>query len=161
MSEARGPAGGERNPPAPDPGRGRGSEPSEATSDVRRVSSGGPWEEEVGYSRAVAAGPYAFVSGCTAVVDRKVQHDGDPYEQTLAAFGVAGRALEELGLGLADVVQTRMYLVHSRDAEAVGRAHKKLFGDTRPAATMVSVGGLIDTMMLVEVEVVAYRGTGS
>jgi len=130
-------------------------------TDVRRVSSGGPWEDTIGYSRAIAAGPYVFVAGCTATVDGQTQHDGDPYQQTLAAFGIAGRALAELGLSLTDVVQTRMYLVHARDAEAVGRAHAELFGRTRPAATMVVVAGLIGSLMLVEVEVVAYRGTGS
>jgi enamine deaminase RidA (YjgF/YER057c/UK114 family) len=114
----------------------------------------------MGYSRAVAAGPYVFVSGCTATVDGQTQHDGDPYQQTLAAFGIAGQALAELGLSLADVVQTRMYVVHARDAEAVGRAHAELFGTTRPAATMV-VAGLIGSVMLVEVEVVAYRGAGT
>jgi enamine deaminase RidA (YjgF/YER057c/UK114 family) len=125
---------------------------------VTRISSGGPWEESVGYSRAVAAGPYVFVSGCTATVEGLTLHDGDPYQQTVAAFRVAERALAELGLGLSDVVQTRMYLVHARDADEVGRAHQELFGAVRPAATMVAVGGLIDTSMLVEVEVVAYRG---
>jgi enamine deaminase RidA (YjgF/YER057c/UK114 family) len=131
------------------------------SEDIKRVSSGGPWEEPVGYSRAVAAGPYVFVSGCTATRGGKVEHDGDPYQQALAAFRVAGQALGELGLTLTDVVQTRMYLVHARDADEVARAHAELFGSSRPAATMVVVSGLIDSMMLVEVEVVAYRGSGA
>jgi enamine deaminase RidA (YjgF/YER057c/UK114 family) len=126
-------------------------------SGVRRVSTGGPWEESIGYSRAVAAGPFVFVSGCTATVDGEVRHEGDPYAQTIEAFGVAARALKELGLSLADVVQTRMYVMHVRDQAAVGRAHREMFGDVRPAATMVEVGGLVDGRMLVEVEVVAYR----
>jgi len=109
----------------------------------------------------VAAGDFVFVSGCTAVVDGAVVGEGDPYEQALAAFGVAERALAQLGLGYGDVVQTRMYLVHARDSEAVGRAHAELFGAAPPAATMVVVAGLIDAMLLVEVELVAYRGGGS
>jgi enamine deaminase RidA (YjgF/YER057c/UK114 family) len=125
---------------------------------LQRISSGGPWEDRIGYSRAVAAGPFVFVSGSTSTVDGQVRHEGDPYQQTLEAFGVAGRALEELGLSLADVVQTRMYVVHARDSEAVGRAHSETFDAVRPAATMVEVAGLIDPQMLVEVEVVAYRG---
>ena len=127
-------------------------------SDIRRVVSGGPWEDTIGYSRAVAAGPFVFVSGATATIDGQVLHAADPYRQTLEAFGVVRRALEQLGLGLDRVVQTRMYVVHVRDHEAVGRAHRELFDDARPAATMVEVSGLVDPQMLVEVEVIAYRG---
>jgi len=129
-------------------------------SEVRRVGSGGPWEESVGYSRAVAAGPYVFVSGCTAMVDGTVVGEGDPYLQTRTALATAARALEELGVGLADVVQTRLYLTHIGDQEQVGRAHREVFGAFRPAATMLAVAGLVDPRMLVEVELIAYRGLG-
>jgi enamine deaminase RidA (YjgF/YER057c/UK114 family) len=125
---------------------------------LQRISSGGPWEDHIGYSRAVQAGPFVFVSGCTSTIDGQVRHEGDPYNQTLTAFGVAAKALEQLGLTLADTVQTRMYLVHARDSADVGRAHSELFDAVRPAATMVEVAGLIDPQMLVEIEVVAYRG---
>ncbi|RJK92965.1 RidA family protein [Vallicoccus soli] len=126
---------------------------------AERISSGGRWEEAIGYSRAVVAGPWVLVSGSTAATpDGVVEHEGDPYQQTLAAFRVAERALARAGCTLADVVRTRMYVVHTSDSEAVGRAHAELFGDVRPAATMVGVGGLIDRRMLVEVEVDAYRG---
>jgi enamine deaminase RidA (YjgF/YER057c/UK114 family) len=130
-------------------------------AEIRRISSGGPWEDVVGYSRAVVAGPFIFVSGCTSVVDGNLQHEGDPYGQTLTAFRVAERALLEAGATLADVVRTRMYITHSRDQYEVGRAHKELFADIRPAATMVEISGLVDPQMLVEVEVTAYRPAGS
>jgi enamine deaminase RidA (YjgF/YER057c/UK114 family) len=123
---------------------------------VRRVTGFSPWEDEIGFSRAVVAGDFALVAGCTAWDAGRVQHEGDPYEQTRTAFGVALAALERLGLGPAHVVRTRMYLTHVRDAEEVGRAHKDLFASVRPAATMVVVGGLIDSRMVVEVEVDAY-----
>jgi enamine deaminase RidA (YjgF/YER057c/UK114 family) len=126
-------------------------------SDVRRIGSGGPYEDVFGYSRAVIAGPNAYVSGCTAVVDGVVDHDGDPYEQALTAFGVALEALRQAGFDKSDVVRTRMYVTHTRDMEPVGRAHKELFDEARPAATMVVVSKLIDPEMLVEVEVDAYR----
>ena len=126
-------------------------------SAVRRISSGGPYEDVFGYSRAVVAGPNAYVSGCTAVVDGALDHDGDPYRQALTAFGVALSALREAGFEKADVVRTRMYVTHTRDMEDVGRAHKELFDAVRPAATMVVVSKLIDPEMLVEVEVDAYR----
>jgi enamine deaminase RidA (YjgF/YER057c/UK114 family) len=122
-----------------------------------RYSSGGPFEEKIGYSRLVVAGPNAYVSGSTAVINGIVHHEGDPYNQALTAFNVAFKALSEAGFERADIVRTRMYVVHSRDMEDVGRAHKELFDAVRPAATMVVVSKLIDEQMLVEVEVDAYR----
>jgi enamine deaminase RidA (YjgF/YER057c/UK114 family) len=124
---------------------------------VERIASGGPWEDAFGYSRAVIAGPQAYVSGCTAVVDGVVHHEGDPYQQALTAFGVALDALGQAGFGPEHVVRTRMYVTHTRDMDEVGRAHKQLFDAVRPAATMVVVSKLIDPQMLVEVELDAYR----
>lgn len=126
-------------------------------STVRRIPSGGPYEDVFGYSRAVIAGPNAYVSGCSALVDGSVDPEDDPYDQALTAFGVALAALREAGFEAADVVRTRMYVTHTRDVEAVGRAHKELFDAARPAATMVVVAKLIDPRMLVEIEVDAYR----
>ncbi len=116
----------------------------------RRISSGGKYEDVIGYSRAVAAGPFVWVSGCTSTA-------GGAYEQTLAAFAVAQRALAEAGLERADVVRTRMYVTDIAIWAEVGRAHAELFADVRPASTMVAVTALIDPRMLVEVEVDAYR----
>jgi enamine deaminase RidA (YjgF/YER057c/UK114 family) len=128
------------------------------TQAVERISSGGPYEDVIGYSRAVAAGDHVHVSGCTSIVDGILMGEGDPYTQALTAFQNAEKALEQIGLSRADVVRTRMYLTHARDADEVGRAHKEMFDEARPAATMVVVAGLIDSRMLVEIEVDAYRG---
>ena len=124
---------------------------------VQRIASGGPWEDAYGYSRAVIAGPNAYVSGCTAVMDGVVHHEGDPYRQAITAFGLALDALQQGGFDKEHVVRTRMYVTHSRDMDPVGRAHKELFDAIRPAASMVVVSKLIDPQMLVEVEVDAYR----
>jgi enamine deaminase RidA (YjgF/YER057c/UK114 family) len=124
-----------------------------------RYGSGGLFEEKFGYSRLVVAGPNAYVSGSTAVTEGVVHYEGDPYRQTLSAFNVSLDALSEAGFARADVVRTRMYVVHPRDMEEVGRAHKELFDAVRPAATMVVISKLIDPRMLVEVEVDAYRDT--
>ena len=124
---------------------------------VQRYTSGLPREDAVGYSRAVAVGPLCFVSGTTAIVDGVVHHEGDPYKQTVTAFTVAVQALTELGFTREDVVRTRMYALHTRDLEDIGRAHKDFFGEVRPAATMLCVARLADPRMLVEVEVDAYR----
>lgn len=125
---------------------------------MKRFSSGGLWESRFGYSRAVSAGPLVFVSGCTSVVDGAIRHEGDPYQQARAAMRNAHEALELAGASIADVVQTRIYIIHARDAEDVGRAHAEVFGAAPPAATLVVVDGLIDSRMLVEIELVAYRG---
>jgi enamine deaminase RidA (YjgF/YER057c/UK114 family) len=123
----------------------------------KRISSGGPWESSIGYSRATVAGPYVYVSGSTATVDGQLRFEGDAYRQTLTAFDVITRALAEAGHSLDDVVRTRMYLANSADMDAVGRAHGELFGDIRPAATMVAGIEFINPLMLVEIEVDSYR----
>ncbi|MFC9604458.1 RidA family protein [Streptomyces niveus] len=130
---------------------------ADASDGVRRISSGGPWEDAYGYSRAVQLpGGLVLVSGCTSVVDGRIA-EGGPYEQAVTAFGVGIKALGELGLGAGDVVRTRMYVTHAGDADDVGRAHKELFGDVRPAASMVVVAGLIDPSLVVEIELEAFR----
>lgn len=122
---------------------------------VQRHSSGGPWEEAFGYSRAVRTGDRILVSGCTALRDGVVEHLGDPAGQARTAFGTALAAVEALGGSTEDVVRTRMYVVHRRDADAVGSVHGELFAQVRPAASMLVVAGLISPEMLVEVEVEA------
>jgi enamine deaminase RidA (YjgF/YER057c/UK114 family) len=127
-------------------------------SDVRRVTTGAPWEETFGYSRAVKLpNGLVLVSGCTSIVDGEIA-GGDPYEQTVNAFQVAFAALEQLGLGRDDVVRTRMYITHARDVDDVGRAHKELFDAIRPAASMIIVSGFVDPSLVVEVEVEAFGG---
>jgi enamine deaminase RidA (YjgF/YER057c/UK114 family) len=124
---------------------------------VRRFSSGTTWEPVVGYSRAVAAGDFVFVSGCTSVEGAEFVHPGDAYAQTRQAIGNAADGLTGLGASLADVVQTRMYVTDISRWQEYGRAHGEVFGDIRPAATMIEVAALIEPEMLIEVEVVAYR----
>ncbi|MEU9956873.1 RidA family protein [Streptomyces sp. NPDC050982] len=126
-------------------------------SDLRRVTTGAPWEDAFGYSRAVELpNGLVLVSGCTSIVDGEIA-GGGPYEQAVNAFNVALAALKQLDLGREDVVRTRMYLTHARDVEDVGRAHKELFDSVRPAASMIIVSGFVDPSLVVEVEVEAYR----
>jgi enamine deaminase RidA (YjgF/YER057c/UK114 family) len=124
--------------------------------EVQRWGSGGPWEAVVGYSRAVRAGDHVHVSGTTATVDGKVVASGDAGEQTRVALELIGRALEQAGSSLAEVVRTRMFVVNIANWEAVGRVHGEVFRQVRPAATMVEVSALIDPDHLVEIEVDAY-----
>jgi enamine deaminase RidA (YjgF/YER057c/UK114 family) len=129
------------------------------TSDaVRRVQSGTPWEDSIGFARAVAAGDRVLVAGTTSFKGSVLYGEGDPYEQAKVAFSHALEAIGEFGLGIESVVRTRMYLTHARDVDEVGRAHKELFDSVRPAATMLVVEGFVDSRILVEVELEAFRG---
>ena len=129
---------------------------------TRRIASGTRWEPVVGYSRAVAAGDFVFVSGCTSVDGAEFVHEGDAYAQTAQALRNVAGALDRLGLGLADVVRTRVYVTDISRWEEYGRAHGAAFGEVMPATSMIEVSGLVDPRMLVEVEAVAYRaGIGS
>ena len=124
----------------------------------RRISSGGPWESAIGYSRAVVAGDRCWVSGTTdAGPDGRSPHPGDAAAQARAAWEIVRAALVEAGFDLRDVVRTRTYVVRRRDAGAVGAVHGELFADIRPASTMVVVAGLIEPTLLVEVEADAVR----
>ena len=122
----------------------------------RLISSGSPWEPKIGYSRAVVAGNHVHVSGSTATVDGVVQAQGDAYGQAKIALGVIERALAEIGLTMADVVRTRVYVANSADVDAVGKAHGEVFGEIRPAATMLAGLAFVDPAMLVEIEADAY-----
>ncbi|MEV6103815.1 Rid family hydrolase [Streptomyces sp. NPDC051940] len=124
---------------------------------IERVQ-GEPWEDEMGFSRAVAAGDRVVVSGGIPFVRGVLQGEGDPYEQGLASFRNALDAIAKLGVGIESVIRTRMYIAHARDVDEAGRAHKELFDAVRPAGTLVVVSGFIDSRILVEVELEAYRG---
>ena len=125
---------------------------------IERVSSGTPWERVVGYSRAVRAGDTVYVSGCTASVEGEVVAVGDMYEQTLLALQSVVEALSRLGAEPRHVVRTRMYVTDIARWHEVARAHGEVFGEIRPATSMVEVSALIDPRMLVEVEAVAWTG---
>ena len=118
------------------------------------ISSGGPWENVVGYSRAVRVGSHIFVAGTTAAEpDGTVFGGDDGYLQARRCFEIIQRALEEAGASLADVVRTRMFVTDISRWEEFGRAHGDFFRDVRPAATMVQVAALMTPEMLIEVEV--------
>ncbi|MEY4993112.1 MAG: hypothetical protein RIS82_234 [Actinomycetota bacterium] len=121
------------------------------------ISSGGPWESVLGYSRAVVAGDYVHVSGSTATVDGELQHEGDAYGQTKVALEVIAKALAQVGYGVEDVVRSRVYLANGSDMDAAGKAHGEVFGEIRPALTMLAGIQFINPNMLVEIEVDAWK----
>ena len=124
---------------------------------IIRLGSGAPWEGIVGYSRVVVRGEAAWVSGTTAMVNGAVAHPGDAAAQTRQALEIIAVSLQRAGFSINDVVRTRMYVTDISRWEEIGRAHGEVFGDIRPATTMVQVAALIDPAMLVEVQAMAYR----
>ena len=124
---------------------------------TKKVSSGAPWEAAVGYSRAVAAGDFVFVSGCTSISGGEVVHEGDAVGQTRQCIANVAAALGQLGVGLTEVVRTRMFVTDISRWREYGAGHGEAFGETMPATSMIAVAGLIDPRMLIEVEAVAYK----
>jgi enamine deaminase RidA (YjgF/YER057c/UK114 family) len=121
--------------------------------DRTSVPAGTKWDGVVGYSRAVRAGQFVFVSGTVGIdADGNVVGPGDAYAQMRQALANVVAALEKLGAAPGDVVRTRMYVTDIGAWEEVGRAHGEVFGDIRPATSMVEVCGLIAPELVVEVE---------
>jgi enamine deaminase RidA (YjgF/YER057c/UK114 family) len=127
---------------------------------IERHGSGSPFEDQVGYSRVVRAGPYVHVAGCTATDENGVVvYPGDVYEQARQALTNIGTALSLAGATFADVVRTRMYVTDISRSHELGRAHAEVFGSIRPVSAMIEVAALIDPRMLVEIEADAYVET--
>jgi len=123
-------------------------------SERRNISGGRPWEETVGYSRAVRVGSQVFVSGTTASdAQGNVLELGNAYGQAMHCFRTIETALKEAGAAMKDVVRTRMYVTDIAHFEAIGRAHAAFFSNVRPAATVVEVQRLLSPEMLIEIEV--------
>lgn len=117
------------------------------------VSSGARWESIVGYSRAVRVGQWVSVAGTTAAAEGGGAVGGDDIgEQAREALRRVRLALEQAGARLEDVVRTRMFVTDISRWEEVGRAHGEVFGEIRPATSMVEVSRLIDPALLVEIE---------
>ncbi len=122
----------------------------------RRISSNSPYEEIIGFSRAVRVGDTVYVSGTVAWgEDGKLVGEGDVYVQARQALRNIERALIEAGASLSDVVRTRIYITDIDRWEEAARAHAEAVAAVKPAATMVEVSRLAEAAMLVEIEAVA------
>lgn len=115
------------------------------------ISSGAAFEDRVGYSRAVRVGRSVWVSGTAPIMPDDADPPADAYEQAQVCLGIIGRALEQAGATLDDVVRTRIYVTDAADIDAVGRAHGEAFARARPATTGI-VTALLDPRWLVEIE---------
>lgn len=117
------------------------------------VSSGSPFEGEIGFSRAVRVGPHVSVAGTAPIgADGKLAGEGDVYRQTQRCIEIISQALEGAGASLEHVVRTRVMLTDISQWREAGRAHGEVFGHIRPACTFVEVKGFIDPLWLVELE---------
>jgi enamine deaminase RidA (YjgF/YER057c/UK114 family) len=121
----------------------------------KKISSGSPWEDIVGYSRAVRIGNIVEVAGTTAMDGETLIGKNDVYAQTGFIFKKIENALAEAGATLNDVVRTRMFVTDITQWELVGKAHGELFREIKPVATMVEVSRLINDDLLIEIEVTA------
>lgn len=121
--------------------------------EFQRAFSGAPWEERVGYCRALRAGEHIYVTG-TASVDEEGRcfAPGDGYAQTRRCLAIIQRALQDLGADLDCIVRTRMFVTDINRWAEYGRAHQEAFAGHPPATTMVEVKSLIDPQMLIEIE---------
>jgi enamine deaminase RidA (YjgF/YER057c/UK114 family) len=119
----------------------------------QRASSGSPYEDSIGFCRAVRTGNRIVVAGTGPIAaDGSTAAPGDAYGQAKRCFEIIAAAIANLGGDMKDVVRTRMFLVNVEDWEKAGRAHGEAFAGIKPAATMVAVKALIGSDWLIEIE---------
>ena len=123
-----------------------------------RTASASPYEAAYGFSRAVGVGNRIFVSGTAPVEPDGSSTPGDAAAQARRCFAIILGAIEELGGSPADVVRTRMFITDTADADAVGAVRGEMFGEVRPAATMVVVSALLRPEWRIEIEAEALVG---
>lgn len=120
----------------------------------QRAHSGAPWEQRVGYCRALRTGQLVYVTGTVALDEHGQTHGvGDGYAQAKRCFEIIEAALAELGAELRHVTRTRMFVTDIERWEEFGRAHAERFAAHPPVTTMVEVSRLIGPDMLIEIEV--------
>jgi enamine deaminase RidA (YjgF/YER057c/UK114 family) len=122
-----------------------------------RISSGSPWESTFGYSRAVRAGDLVFVGGTVGRNPDGSAAEG-PYAQARRALEIIEIALIDTGAGLDDVVRTRFFVTDFSDFDEIARAHREVFGEIRPATSMVQISALIEPAYVLEIEADAVIG---
>ncbi|MBU3725672.1 MAG: RidA family protein [Burkholderiaceae bacterium] len=124
------------------------------------ISSGSPFEKTMGYSRAVAQGPFCFVSGTTGYDYKKMEMPDAVAQQAENALNTIEGALEQAGFSLADVVRANYYIADAADADAIIPVLGKFFGEIRPAATLL-VTKLMKPEMKIEIDVTAFKNSGA
>jgi len=127
-----------------------------------KISTGSPYESKVGYSRAVKVGDWVLISGTTSLLpDGSIHAPGDAREQTREILRRLTDVLEQAGASLEEVVRYRVYLTSLMAAEEVGEELGRVFGEIRPANTLVQIAGLIHPALVVEIEMDALIGSAA
>ena len=124
---------------------------------AKRVSTGSAWEPKMGYSRAVRKGNLIFVTG-TVGINADKTYSPDIGAQAKRSLEIIAGAIEALGGKITDVVRTRMFVTDVTQWEKVAAVHGEIFGNIRPATTIVEVARLIDEEALIEIEADAIIG---
>jgi len=117
------------------------------------ISSGSPFEPQIGFSRAVRVGPFVAVSGTAPIApDGGTAAPGDLYGQTKRCLEIIAEAIAKAGLTLDSVIRTRVMLTDMSRWREAAKAHGEVFGKVKPASTFVEVKGLVEKGWLVEIE---------
>ena len=125
----------------------------------RLISTGSPFEKAAGYSRAVIDGDFAFVAGTTGYDYATMTMPADVTSQSRNCFRTIEAALKEGGFAMADIVRATYYITDIADAEAFLAVCGEVFGEIRPATTLLVVAGLYKPEMKIEIEVTAKLRT--
>ena len=121
------------------------------SADRQQIASGSPYEGRFGFTRAVRVGNQVQVAG-SAPIWPDGSCDPDPAVQARRCLEIITTALAEAGATPDQVTRTRIFITDAADSEAVGLAHGEVFGEARPAMTMVVVKGMVDPRWKVEIE---------
>ena len=119
----------------------------------KNISSGSPYEDTIGFSRAVRVGPHLHLSGTAPIApDGSTAAVGDAYGQTRCCLEIIARAIADGGGRIEDVVRTRIFITDARHKDDIARAHAEYFREIKPACTLVVVKGFVREDWLVEIE---------
>ena len=121
------------------------------------ISTGSPFEKTMGYSRAVAQGPFCFVSGTTGYDYAKMEMPADVAQQAENALNTIRSALQQAGFDLPDVIRVNYYIADASYSDAIVPVLGRVFGEVRPAITLL-VAQLMKPGMKIEIDVTAYKG---
>jgi enamine deaminase RidA (YjgF/YER057c/UK114 family) len=127
----------------------------------RRIAGHSPFEDVMGYARAVVAGDHVYVAGTAPIPADGSDPPEGAYEQTRLCLEIALGALERAGAAVDDVVRTCVYLTDASAFDEMARAHGEVFRDVRPVNTTVVIAGLVDPRWLLELDLVAVVQTGA
>src|ERR1700693_6095247 len=125
-------------------------------ADRRLISSGSPFETQIGYSRAVVSGPWVFMSGTTGFDYKSMTIADNVVDQAEQCLRNVGAVLEQAGVSFADVVRINYLVTRREDFEPIWPVLQRYLGEIRPARTVI-VAGLLDPRMLIEVEVTVFK----